>query len=120
VIRNTTVIGRAAAILAVAIAVVAVGVIVLSAGSSYQPGNRGNTYPPPLWLAGPQIFNGGGKFPGSFIFPAWDCNNTGAGGDGSVPATAGEPACWVAPDQGPLLGESGKFPRVLAAQYPTK
>ena len=61
-----------------------IGPETLSLASTRDPGNRGNTYPPPLWLAGPQIFNGGGKLPGSFIFPAWDCNNTGAGGDGSV------------------------------------
>jgi phospholipid/cholesterol/gamma-HCH transport system substrate-binding protein len=91
--------------------------------------NRGNTYPEPLWLADPKVFSAGGKFPGSFGFPAWDCNNTGAGGDGSVPAGSaqatqthtGAPACWVQPSQATaLLGQSGKFPHINAATYSSK
>ncbi len=97
-----------------------IGPETLSLAPSRDAANRGNTYPPPLWLGDPQDFNAGGKFPGSFIFPAWDCNNTGAGGDGSVPAASGHPACWVPSPPAALLGESGKFPQVNAASYPTK
>ncbi|HWE08117.1 MAG TPA: MlaD family protein [Solirubrobacteraceae bacterium] len=96
--------------------------------SARDPANRGNTYPPPLWLTDPRIFSAGGKHPGSFALPAWDCGNTGAPGDGSQPASAspsstlqtGSPACWVAPPLGSLLGQSNKFPHVTAARYSNK
>ncbi|HEY8626236.1 MAG TPA: MlaD family protein [Solirubrobacteraceae bacterium] len=104
-----------------------VGAETLSFAPKRDSDNRGNTYPPPLWLADPRSFSAGGKFPGSFALPSWDCNNTGAPGDGSKPATGaptmftqGQQACWVAPPLGPLLGQSGKFPRVVAAQYSNK
>jgi phospholipid/cholesterol/gamma-HCH transport system substrate-binding protein len=95
------------------------------ATSNRDAANRGNTYPPPLWLADPRIFSAGGKFPGSFALPSWDCNNTGAGGDGSEPTGSalatqlhvGAPACWVAPNLAGLLGQSGKFPHVLPSTY---
>ncbi len=90
--------------------------------------NRGNTYPPPLWLADPRDFSAGGKYPGSFGLPAWDCNNTGAPGDGSQPASpapssalqTGQPACWVAPPLGSLIGQNSKFPHITAAHYSNK
>jgi phospholipid/cholesterol/gamma-HCH transport system substrate-binding protein len=96
--------------------------------SNRDTANRGNTYPPPLWLADPKDFSAGGKYPGSFGLPSWDCSNTGAGGDGSQPASpapssalqTGQPACWVAPPLGSLLGQSGKFPHVTAAHYSNK
>ncbi|HWD75021.1 MAG TPA: MlaD family protein [Solirubrobacteraceae bacterium] len=96
--------------------------------SARDSANRGNTYPAPLWLADPKSYSAGGKYPGSFGLPAWDCDNTGAPGDGSQPATAsqssalqtGSPACWVAPPLGSLLGQSGKFPHVTAAHYSNK
>lgn len=100
----------------------------LSFAANRDANNRGNTYPPPLWLADPRDFSAGGKYPGSFGLPAWDCNNTGAGGDGSRPASpapssalqTGNEACWVAPPLGSLLGQSGKFPHVTAAHYSNK
>ena len=93
-----------------------------------DPANRGNTYPPPLWLSDPRAFSAGGKYPGSFALPSWDCNNTGAPGDGSQPAGSapvsplqtGTPACWVAPPLGPLVGQSNRFPHVTAAKYSNK
>jgi len=90
--------------------------------SSRDPNNRGNTYPSPLWLADPESFSAGGKYPGSFALASWDCNNTGAGGDGSEPANASTntQACWVAPPLGKLIGQSGKFPHVTAATYSDK
>jgi virulence factor Mce-like protein len=101
-----------------------IGPETVSLASNRDPGNRGNTYPPPLWLADAANFNAGGRFPGNDVLPSWDCNNTGAGGAGAVPADTtpllGHPACWVAPPLGALLGQSGKFPQVLAANYPTK
>ncbi|MBV9197130.1 MAG: MCE family protein [Solirubrobacterales bacterium] len=70
--------------------------------------NRGNTYPPSLWLADPR-----GLIRGNL--PAWDCANTG----GEHPATATEPACWVAP---PLPGaaRSSTLPHILQAHYPSR
>ena len=105
-----------------------VGAETLSFASNRDAANRGNTYPAPLWLADPKIFTAGGKYPGSFAFASWDCNNTGAPGDGSQPAGAGvpsvtqtaTPACWVAPSQAALLGQTGKFPHLTAATYSDK
>jgi phospholipid/cholesterol/gamma-HCH transport system substrate-binding protein len=77
--------------------------------------SRGNTYPPSLWLADPLNFSAGGKFRGSFAFPSWDCNQTGAPGNGARPATATVQACWVAP---PLPGaKRGQIPHLLRAHY---
>jgi virulence factor Mce-like protein len=79
--------------------------------------SRGNTYPPSLWLANPQSFSAGGKYPGSFALPSWDCNSTGAPGNGSRAASATNQACWVAP---PLPGaKPGQIPHILAARYPS-
>jgi hypothetical protein len=97
----------------------------LSFAANRDSTNRGNTYPPPLWLADPRAFNDGGKSTGDFALPSWDCDNTGAPGDGSVaakPATGpigqtATPACWVAPPLASLLGQSGKFPHVTQAHY---
>jgi phospholipid/cholesterol/gamma-HCH transport system substrate-binding protein len=104
-----------------------VGAETLSFAPKRDGDNRGNTYPPPLWLANPQSFSAGGKFPGSFALPSWDCNNTGTGGDGSKPAsgaptmfTSGQQACWVAPPLGPLVGQTGKFPHLTQAHYSNK
>jgi phospholipid/cholesterol/gamma-HCH transport system substrate-binding protein len=106
-----------------------IGPETLSLAANRDAANRGNTYPPPLWLADPKDFSAGGKYPGSVAFPSWDCNNTGAGGDGSQatgPGVAGltqtgSPACWVAPSQATaLLGQSGTFPHITAAHYSSK
>jgi phospholipid/cholesterol/gamma-HCH transport system substrate-binding protein len=73
--------------------------------------NRGNTYPPPLWLPS-------GNFASSDfahgILPAWDCNNSGVKGPSS-----GSPACYVAPPLGHLIGQTQKFPHILASSYPS-
>jgi len=107
-----------------------VGAETLSFATTRDKDNRGNTYPPPLWLADPRAFSAGGKFPGSFSLPNWDCNATGAGGTGEKAAGAAPPlgllgnltqgaqACWVAPPVGGLIGQSGKFPRIMSATYP--
>jgi virulence factor Mce-like protein len=95
-----------------------VGSETLSFAPTRDANNRGNTYPPSTWLTLPGDFAKGN-------FPSFDCNNTGAGGDGSVPANnipAGAPgsqeACWVAPT---LPGaKPGQIPHLLAAQYPDK
>ena len=73
-------------------------------------------------------FSAGGKHTGSFALPSWDCNNTGAPGDGSQPTSSGvpsitqtaTPACWVAPPLGSLMGQSGKFPHITPAHYSNK
>jgi virulence factor Mce-like protein len=105
-----------------------VGAETLSFAANRDAANRGNTYPPPLWLADGRTFSAGGKNTGSFALPSWDCNNTGAPGDGSVAASPGAPsisqtatpACWVAPPLASLLGQSGKFPRIGPATYSNK
>ncbi|HEY2771496.1 MAG TPA: MlaD family protein [Solirubrobacteraceae bacterium] len=78
--------------------------------------NRGNTYPPPLWLADPKVLQEGSA-------NSWDCKNTGAGGDGSVPAdntpNTGHQACWVAPPQPGAPGPS-QNPHITAASYSRK
>jgi phospholipid/cholesterol/gamma-HCH transport system substrate-binding protein len=86
--------------------------------STRDPGSRGNTYPPSLWLADAASFSAGGRFPGSFALPSWDCKSTGAPGDGSQPASDTNQACWVAP---PLPGaKPGQIPHILAAHYPSR
>jgi phospholipid/cholesterol/gamma-HCH transport system substrate-binding protein len=91
-----------------------IGPETLSIWTNRDPANRGNTYPPPLWLASPQTLQKG-------ALPSWDCGNTATGGP--VPANTtplvGYPACWVAP---PLPGAPGpgKIPRIRAAQYSSK
>ena len=104
-----------------------IGAETLSFSTSRDSDNRGNTYPPPLWLADPKSFSAGGKYPGSFALPSWDCNNTGAPGDGSQPASGiptttaeAKQACWVAPNLAGLIGQSGKFPHITAAKYSNK
>ncbi len=95
----------------------------VSLAANRDPANRGNTYPPPLWLADSARFTSGGRFPGNFSDPAWDCKNTGAPGDGSAPALnlplIGHAACWVAP---PLPGARGSYqiPHITAAHYPSR
>ena len=95
-----------------------VGSETLSFATSRDSNNRGNTYPGPVWLANAENFAKGN-------FPAWDCKNSGAGGDGST-AGNGEPSstpgaeqpCWVAPT---LPGaQPGQIPHLLAATYPDK
>jgi len=75
--------------------------------------NRGNTYPPPLAGQGAALLDHG-------ILPSWDCNNTGAPGDGSAAPSPGVFPCWVAPPLGNLIGESTKSAQIHAATYPSK
>jgi virulence factor Mce-like protein len=80
---------------------------------SRLPNNRGNTYPPPVGGQGPELAEHG-------ITASWDCNNTGAPGDGSIPAGTGQIPCWVAPPLGNLIGESTKSAQIQPATYPSK
>lgn len=86
----------------------------LSLSPTRDSNNRGNTYPPPLWLPAGMAadFTKGD-------LPAWDCKNSGAGGDGSTAGNGTEQPCWVAP----LLPGSTtqyKVPAVGAAKYSSK
>jgi phospholipid/cholesterol/gamma-HCH transport system substrate-binding protein len=89
-----------------------VGPETLSLSPTRDAGNRGNTYPPPLWLADPNVLR-------KNILPSWECNN--AGGQVSavdLPAPLGHPACWVAPT---LPGATpGQIPHITAAHYSSK
>jgi hypothetical protein len=84
----------------------------LSIYENRPPTNRGNTYPEPI-LATPAV----GRHES---LPAWDCNNTGGQHGPIGDAPTGQPACWVAPPLGRLLGQPQKFPHVLAARYPSR
>ncbi len=70
--------------------------------------NRGDTYPPPLWLGNPEIGKRG-------TLDAWDCRNAG----GERPQTSNEQACWIAPT---LPGATGPYriPHIAAARYPRR
>jgi virulence factor Mce-like protein len=96
-----------------------VGPETLSLAPTRDANNRGNTYPPSLWLADPEVASKGN-------YPAWDCKNTGASGDGAQPASGpGAPApgsneaCWVAPALPGASGQ-GQIPRIMAKSYPSK
>ncbi|HZU40803.1 MAG TPA: MlaD family protein [Solirubrobacteraceae bacterium] len=78
--------------------------------------NRGNTYPPPLWLSNPLAFSAGGKFPGNFALPAWDCGP----GVGPQPVTGSAQACWIAPPLGPLVHQAQRFPHLVQATYSSR
>ena len=85
----------------------------LSIYSNRLSSNRGNTYPPPLWLEGQTLAAEG-------IPPSWDCSNTGAPGDGSVSPGTGQVPCWVAQPLGNLIGEPTKSAQIHAATYSSK
>jgi virulence factor Mce-like protein len=67
--------------------------------------NRGNTYPPPLWLGNPEV----GK---RQTLPAWDCVNAG----GEHPPSGNQQAWWIAST---LPGASGlyRIPHITAIAY---
>jgi virulence factor Mce-like protein len=89
-----------------------VGPETLSFAPARDANNRGNTYPPPLWLADPNVLR-------KDNLPSWDCNNTGSGPVSAINAPVlGRPACWVAP---PLPGAApGQIPHIQAAKYSSK
>jgi phospholipid/cholesterol/gamma-HCH transport system substrate-binding protein len=92
-----------------------VGPETVSLYANRDANNRGNTYPTPLWLAQPENLQKGN-------FPSWDCNNTGAPGNGSesadTSAVGGHEACWVAPT---LPGaKAGQIPHIGPAAYSNK
>jgi phospholipid/cholesterol/gamma-HCH transport system substrate-binding protein len=92
-----------------------VGPETVSLYANRDANNRGDTYPAPLWLANPENLQKGN-------YPSWDCNNTGAPGNGSesadTSAAGGHEACWVAPT---LPGaKAGQIPRIGAAAYSNK
>ncbi len=99
----------------------------LSFAANRDSNNRGNDYPPPLWLSDARAFSAGGKYPGSFAFPSWDCNNAGgekpASGQASSSAfSSGQQACWIAPALNNLLHQANasRFPHVNKYHYSHK
>jgi hypothetical protein len=105
------------------------GAETLSFAANRDPDNRGNTYPPPLWLADGGAYTAGGNYAGSFALPSWDCNNTGAPGNGQQAATGtpsqfvqGQQACWVAPPLSGLIGQNNasRLPHINQATYSKK
>lgn len=79
------------------------------------PTDRGNSYYTPLGLSEPPA-----KLGQFLIPPEWDCNNTGAAGDGSLPPKEGgtdaAPGCWVQPNI-PFQGHNTHFPFVRPDTY---
>jgi hypothetical protein len=55
------------------------------------------------------------------MFANWDCNNTGAPGDGTYltkyPNTSDAPSCWIAKPPAFPPGNTLKFPHIQAANY---
>ncbi len=93
----------------------------LNKGAAQLKNVRGNAYPPPLWLADPNVFSANGQV-GQWALPSWNCIN--AGGPKPVTMFSGTPpvgsnqACRVAP---PLPGATpGKIPRIRQASYSSK
>jgi phospholipid/cholesterol/gamma-HCH transport system substrate-binding protein len=94
-----------------------VGPETLSFAPNRDANNRGDTYPPPLWLADP-------KYLQTNNLGSWDCTNTGAGGNGSVaatpsPAPATPEACWVQPKL-PGAAAQSKIPAITRATYSSR
>jgi virulence factor Mce-like protein len=86
-----------------------IGPETLGIAANRDANNRGNTYPPPIFINTPEDLQKGN-------FPAFDCHNTGAPGDGSTAGNATEQVCWVAPT---LPGaKPGQIPHLTAARYP--
>jgi len=79
-------------------------------------GNRGNAYLNPGAIQGEKR----GQL---MIYPSFDCNNTGKGGDGSyktqAPDTNDIPSCWVQPAPQVPAGNTSKYPHIEAADYGT-
>ena len=95
-----------------------VGSETLSFNPQRDPGNRGTTYPPPLWLS--EIFNSGvpGKSVNDWGLPSWDCNNTGGQHPSSpIPPPSGTQTCWV---QHPPGSHGNQIPRITQAHYSSK
>ncbi len=90
----------------------------LSLAPTRDPGNRGNTYPPPTWLA--SIFPPPGtpnKPINDWGLPAWDCKNAGGYKDSSSNPLNGQ-SCWSQA----LPGTSGpsQLPHITQAHYSSK
>lgn len=91
----------------------------LSFAQNRDANNRGNTYPPPTWLDNMANFTNGD-------YPAFDCTNSGAGGNGTTAGTGGsssspgaEQPCWVAPLL-PGASAQSQIPHIGAATYSNK
>jgi virulence factor Mce-like protein len=88
----------------------------LSFATKRDQNNRGNTYPPPLWLPSgtPADFPNGS-------LPAWDCKNSSTGGQtsGTPSGPNAEQSCWVAPVL-PGSPQQYKAPPISAATYSSR
>jgi phospholipid/cholesterol/gamma-HCH transport system substrate-binding protein len=81
------------------------------------PTNRGNVYRPPIWGADTTALS---PSINAAAPPEWDCNNSGGPVTPLDAPIIGHMSCRIAPNLGPLIGQSGKFPHVLQATYPSK
>jgi phospholipid/cholesterol/gamma-HCH transport system substrate-binding protein len=85
---------------------------------------RGNAYPMPTG------FGTGPLHAKYMMFPNFDCNNTGAPGDGTKdppapdtgekPPNGADPACWIAPVSPFPAGNTRKFPHIEKLDYSKK
>ncbi len=69
-----------------------VGLETLSLAANRDANNRGNVYPESLWLPSGTPADGA-----KGILPAWDCRNSGAGGNGTTSGSSNKVPCWVQP-----------------------
>jgi len=76
-----------------------------------DPANRGNSYLPPLALADPEAAK-------HQIFPNWDCPGGESQPKAGVGPVGGSPGCFTQSLPHVSAGDAGKFPHVLAANYP--
>jgi phospholipid/cholesterol/gamma-HCH transport system substrate-binding protein len=69
-----------------------IGPETLSLAPARDQGNRGDTYPPPLWIADPANLQ-------RSTLGSWDCKNTPTGGPVAANNSPllGYPACWLEP-----------------------
>jgi virulence factor Mce-like protein len=89
----------------------------VSLWANRSPGNRGNTYRPPIWASDPTALspNVDAAAP-----PEWDCANAGGNSPPLNLPLLGHMSCRTAPNLGALIGQpNNKFPHVLAAKYPS-
>ena len=82
--------------------------------TSRPAANRGNAYLNPGAVQGERRAR-------EMIYPSFDCNNTGKGGDGTYRTQAPDkndmPSCWVQPAPQVPAGNTRKYPRIEAAKY---
>jgi phospholipid/cholesterol/gamma-HCH transport system substrate-binding protein len=92
------------------------GAETLSIFNNRDPNNRGNTYPPPLWLAS-IVPGAAGKPVNDWGLPSWDCDNAGGQHPSTGPPPSGQQTCWVGHPPGSV---GSQIPHITPAKYSSK